>query len=55
LSFAPAKSKIYDTLSTGNRPVYNKEIGVRRVVKTEEREAAGEESKEDTSTETSED
>jgi hypothetical protein len=49
------KSNIYDTLSTGNRPVYSKEFGVRRVVKTEEREAAREESKEVTAIETSED
>ena len=35
--------------------MYNKEIGVRRAVKTEEREAAGEENKEGTWTETTED
>ena len=51
----PAESKIYDKLSNGNRPAYNKEFGVRRAVKTEERETAREQSKEVISTETSED
>jgi hypothetical protein len=53
-SFVPAESNINDTLSTGIRPRYNKEFGVRCVVRTEECEATREERKEATSPETSE-
>ena len=48
-----AKSTIHSQPGIGQ--YYNKEIGVRRAVKTEEPETAGEESKKGTSTETTED